>query len=345
VCIAALASALLMDNPPDQVKMVMLDPKRVELNRFNGIPHLLGPVETDQERMIGVLRWLTREMDRRYKLLEEHAARNIDTFNQRLGRRRKDEMLPYIVIFVDEIGDLMLNNPDQTEKSITRLAQMARAVGMHMIIATQRPSVDVITGLIKANFPSRIAFSVASGTDSRVILDAVGAENLMGRGDMLYQAADALAPRRLQGCWISDDEVRAITQYWRDAAATSPPASEAAASPGPVSPSVAPWERGLTRRELLAETDPLLEQAIALVVADQEANVSQLQRRMGIGHPRAGRLIDLMVELGIVGDFKPDRRSREVLIKPGQDPFKDLVEQRMKKQAQAGSEQAGNRLD
>ncbi|MBW4436215.1 MAG: DNA translocase FtsK [Pleurocapsa minor GSE-CHR-MK-17-07R] len=350
VCIAALAAALLMDNSPDMVKMVMLDPKRVELSRFNGIPHLLGPVETDHERMIGVLRWLTREMDRRYKLLEESAARNIDTYNQRLGRRRKDEMLPYIVIFVDEIGDLMMNNPDETEKSITRLAQMARAVGMHMVIATQRPSVDVITGLIKANFPSRIAFSVASGTDSRVILDAVGAENLMGRGDMLYQAADALAPRRLQGCWVSDDEVREITQFWRDQAAgrltPAAPAATAETSepevvaevPAPPAPSVAPWERGLTRREFLSETDPLLEQAIALVVADQEASASQIQRKMGIGYPRAARLVDLLVELGIVGEFKPDRRSRFVLIKPGQDPFKDLIEKRMKRQQSPDSE-------
>jgi len=195
VAIAALATALILDNTPDLVKLIMLDPKMVELSRFNGIPHLLGPVETDQERIIGVLRWCTREMDRRYKLLEEHAARNIDTYNARLGRRRRDEYLPYIVIMIDEVGDLMLSRPDETEKTLTRLAQMARAVGMHLIVATQRPSVDVITGLIKANFPSRISFAVASGTDSRTILDAVGAETLMGRGDMLFQAADAMAPR------------------------------------------------------------------------------------------------------------------------------------------------------
>src|SRR5690606_20689144 len=156
------------------------------------------------------------EMDRRYKLLEEHAARNIDIFNSRLGRRRRDEYLPYIVIMIDEIGDLMMSFPDETEKTITRLAQMARAVGMHLVVATQRPSVDVITGLIKANFPARISFAVASGVDSRVILDSVGAESLMGHGDMLYQAPDAMAPRRIQGCYVSDDEVRAVAQYWRD---------------------------------------------------------------------------------------------------------------------------------
>lgn len=163
VCIAAITTALVLDNPPENVRLVLLDPKMVELSRFNGLPHLLGPVETDQERIIEALRWCTREMDRRYKLLEENAARNIDIYNSRLGQRRKKEQLPYIVIMVDEVGDLMMSRPEETEKTITRLAQMARAVGMHLVVATQRPSVDVITGLIKANFPSRISFAVASG--------------------------------------------------------------------------------------------------------------------------------------------------------------------------------------
>lgn len=324
VCIAAIASALILENPPDAVKLVMLDPKMVELSRFNGIPHLLGPVEVDQERIIGVLRWCTREMDRRYKVLEEAAARNIDTYNERLGRRRKEQYMPYIVIMIDEIGDLMLSHPDETEKTITRLAQMARAVGMHLIVATQRPSTDVITGLIKANFPSRISFAVASGIDSRVILDTIGAETLLGRGDMLYQAADTPQPRRLQGCYVSDDEVRALTQYWKDWAARKRAAGEL-----PVE-SIAPWERGLTRREFLAETDPLLEQAIALVIATGEASASLIQRRLGVGYPRAARIMDLLVELGVVGESKDGGRSREVLIKPGKDPFKDLIEKRMR---------------
>ncbi|MGQ9910040.1 MAG: DNA translocase FtsK [Candidatus Flexifilum sp.] len=324
VCIAAIASALILENPPDAVKLVMLDPKMVELSRFNGIPHLLGPVEVDQERIIGVLRWCTREMDRRYKVLEEAAARNIDTYNERLGRRRKEQYMPYIVIMIDEIGDLMLSHPDETEKTITRLAQMARAVGMHLIVATQRPSTDVITGLIKANFPSRISFAVASGIDSRVILDTIGAETLLGRGDMLYQAADTPQPRRLQGCYVSDDEVRALTQYWKDWAARKRAAGEL-----PIE-SIAPWERGLTRREFLAETDPLLEQAIALVIATGEASASLIQRRLGVGYPRAARIMDLLVELGVVGESKDGGRSREVLIKPGKDPFKDLIEKRMR---------------
>jgi DNA segregation ATPase FtsK/SpoIIIE, S-DNA-T family len=325
VCIAALATALVLENTPDLMKLIMLDPKMVELSRFNGLPHLMGPVETDQERIIGVLRWCTREMDRRYKLLEENAARNIDIFNTRLGRRRKDEYLPYIVILIDEIGDLMLSRPEETEKTITRLAQMARAVGMHMVVATQRPSVDVITGLIKANFPSRVSFAVASGIDSRVILDTVGAETLMGRGDMLYQPADSPFPRRLQGCYVSDDEVRAVVDHWKNWHEKQVDLGQADAI------TIGPWERGLTRREFLSETDPMLEQAISLVVEMGEASASLIQRQLGVGYPRAARIMDLLFELGVIGDAKGGGRNREVLIRPGHDPFKEIVEKRMKK--------------
>jgi S-DNA-T family DNA segregation ATPase FtsK/SpoIIIE len=323
VCIAAITAALVLNNTPDKIKLVMLDPKMVELSRFNNLPHLLGEVETEQERIIGVLRWCTREMDRRYKLLEENAARNIDIFNSRLSRRQQDEYLPYIVILVDEVGDLMLSRPEETEKTITRLAQMARAVGMHLVVATQRPSVDVITGLIKANFPSRISFAVASGVDSRVILDSVGAETLLGRGDMLYQAADAAGPRRLQGCYVSDDEVRALVNYWKDW-------YEKQIADGKMARRrISPWERGLTRREFLSETDPMLEDAIALVIEAGEASASLIQRRLGLGYPRAARIIDLMHELGVVGEQEAGGRSRKVLIKPGQDPFKDAIDKRM----------------
>ncbi|MBZ0280338.1 MAG: DNA translocase FtsK [Anaerolineae bacterium] len=325
VCIAALASALVLNNMPDQVKLVMLDPKMVELNRFNGLPHLLGPVETDQERIIEVLRWCTREMDRRYKLLEEYAVRNIDSFNARLGRRQKDEYMPYIVILIDEIGDLMLSRPDETEKLVTRLAQKARAAGMHLVIATQRPSVDVITGLIKANFPSRISFAVASGIDSRVILDSVGAENLLGRGDMLYFASDAAGPRRVQGCYVSDDEVRSIVAHWKTW-------YKEQIEKGKMQRNyVGPWERGMTRREVLAETDPMLEQAIDLVITEGEASASLIQRKLGLGYPRAARIVDLLHELGVVGEAEPGGRTRKVLIKPGQDPFKAAIDKKMKK--------------
>jgi DNA segregation ATPase FtsK/SpoIIIE, S-DNA-T family len=324
VCIAAIATALILHNLPESVKLVMLDPKMVELSRFNGLPHLLGPVETDQERIIGVLRWCTREMDRRYKLLEEHAARNIEIFNNQLGQRRKSEHLPYIVIMIDEIGDLMLSRPEETEKTVTRLAQMARAVGMHLVVATQRPSVDVITGLIKANFPARISFAVPSSIDSRVILDSGGAESLLGKGDMLYLASDAAGPRRLQGCFVSDLEVRNVISHWKDW-------HEQEVESGRIErarPGVAPWERGLTRREFLSETDPMLEDAIELVVQEQEASASMIQRRLGLGYPRAARIIDLLEELGVVGQQVAGGRSRPVLIQKGKDPFKELLDKR-----------------
>jgi S-DNA-T family DNA segregation ATPase FtsK/SpoIIIE len=325
VCIAAMASALLLNNTPDTVKLIMLDPKMVELSRFNGLPHLLGPVETDTDRIIGVLKWCTREMDRRYKLLEEHAVRNIDNFNARFALRRKNkDYLPHIVILVDEIGDLMLSRPEETETAVTRLAQMARAVGMHLVVATQRPSVDVITGLIKANFPSRIAFSVASGVDSRVILDTTGAETLLGNGDMLFLASDAAGPQRLQGCYVSDEEVRQIVKHWVDW-------HQAEVATGRAEAVVAgPWERGLTRREFLAETDPMLEDAIEFVVESQEASASIIQRKLGLGYPRAARIMDLLEELGVVGETVGGGKARKVLIPRGEDPFKRIIEQRMK---------------
>jgi S-DNA-T family DNA segregation ATPase FtsK/SpoIIIE len=323
VAIAALATALIMNNTPDALKLIMLDPKMVELSRFNGVPHLIGPVETDQERIIGVLRWCTREMDRRYKLLEEHASRNIDTYNARLGRRQQSERLPYIVILVDEIGDLMLSQPEETEKTVTRLAQMARAVGMHLIVATQRPSVDVITGLIKANFPTRMSFAVATGVDSRVILDTGGAENLLGNGDMLFLANDAAGPRRIQGCFVSDDEVRAVVNHWKTWHKQQIAAGSMAAPA-----MIGPWERGVTRREILSETDPMLEEAIELVIQEGEASASLIQRKMGLGYPRAARLIDLMYELRVIGPPEAGGRSRRVLIKPGEDPFKTEIDKR-----------------
>ena len=326
VAIAAIATALILHNTPDDVKLVMLDPKMVELSRFNGIPHLIGPVETEQERIIGVLRWCTREMDRRYKVLEEAAARNIDAYNQRLGRRKQSDKMPYMVIMIDEIGDLMLSQPEETERHVTRLAQMARAVGMHLIVATQRPSVDVITGLIKANFPTRISFAVASGIDSRVILDTVGAENLLGKGDMLYLANDAAGPRRVQGCMVSDEEVRRVVNHWKEWYSEQIEAGKMDRI------RVGPWQRGLTRRELLAETDPMLEEAIDLVIEEGEASASQIQRKMGLGYPRAARIIDLLHELRVIGPPEAGGRSRKVLIKPGEDPFKEEIERRTRQQ-------------
>ena len=325
VAIAAIASAILLNNHPDKVQMVMLDPKMVELSRFNGLPHLIGPVETDTERIIGVLKWCTREMDRRYKLLEEHAVRNIELYNEKFGKaKRGEDYMPHILIMVDEIGDLMMSQPEETERAVTRLAQMARAVGMHLVIATQRPSVDVITGLIKANFPGRIAFSVASGVDSRVILDSVGAEHLMGRGDMLYQAPDAGAPKRIQGCYVNDEEVRDIVQHWKDWQHRQVELGRRDFIEN------GPWMRGLTRREFLAETDPMLEEAIEYVVDTQEASASLIQRHLGLGYPRAARIMDMLEEMGVVGDPVGGGRARRVLIPKGEDPFKRIIDKRMK---------------
>ncbi|HRE47231.1 MAG TPA: DNA translocase FtsK [Aggregatilineales bacterium] len=328
VCITATIAALIMNNTPERLKLILLDPKMVELTRFNGLPHLLGPVETDHERIIGVLRWATREMDRRYKLLETEAARNIEAYNRALGAARIEEHLPYIVILVDEIGDLMLSRPEEMERTVTRLAQMARAVGMHLMVATQRPSVDIITGLIKANFPARISFSVVSNTDSRVILDAPGAETLIGRGDMLYLAPDAAVARRVQGAFLSDAEIDGLVAYWKDWAAQQ----QAAGAPPPEQ---APWERGMTRREALSETESMLEEAISVVVRVGEASTSLIQRQLNIPYVRAAQIMDLLNQLGILGGIKEDGRTREVTLKQGTDPYRKLMA-KVKKNEGAG---------
>jgi S-DNA-T family DNA segregation ATPase FtsK/SpoIIIE len=327
VALAAMVMALLLNNTPDEVRMVMLDPKMVELSRFNGLPHLIGPVETDTERILGVLRWCTREMDERYRQLEGASARNIITYNQKAAERgSKIKPLPYIVIFIDEVGDLMATNPDDTEHHLTRLAQMARAVGMHMVVATQRPSVDVLTGLIKANFPGRIAFSVASAVDSRVILDATGAEALLGSGDMLFLSSDASGPKRLQGCFVSDDEVRRMVDYWQKwsrerilEGKMEEPARQA------------PWEKTLTKLEFLSETDDLLEEALEAVVRSREASTAMLQKHLNIGFPRASRIMDLLFELGAIGPPEGGGKMRKVLISSTRkDPMAELAKRRQR---------------
>ena len=321
VCMAAIITALLMQNTPDQLQLIMLDPKMVELTRFSGIPHLLGPVETEHGRIVGVLRFCAREMDRRYKLLEKAGVRNFEGFNRRQEENGDpDAKLPRLVIMIDEIGDLMLANPAETEAAITRLAQMARAVGMHLVVATQRPSVDVITGLIKANFPSRIAFSVASAADSRVILDKTGAENLLGKGDMLLLTADNPAPNRIQGCFVSEDDARAVVNHWRQWQAAH------FAGAGEPESERAPWDKALKRGQFLSDTDPMLEDVVALVVDAGEASASLIQRRLGLGYPRAARIMDVLEELGVVGEAKDGGRTRPVIIPPVPDPFRFVLE-------------------
>lgn len=302
VCIAALTTCLVMNNTPQDLRLVMIDPKMVELVRFNGLPHLYGRVESDLERILAVLRWATLEMERRYQLLEEAHARNIDSYNRKLRRRRGEPPLPRLVIFIDELADLMMSAPEQTEHSLVRLAQMARAVGIHLVVATQRPGVEVVTGLIKANFPARISFAVASSVDSRVILDTVGAESLLGHGDMLYLAPDASGPQRIQGVMVSDIEVERVITFWQNAVSRVEP------------PPAAPWEEIVARQALLSERDELVDKAIEIVCQEGRASASLLQRRLRIGYPRAARLIDELEALGVIGPALGGGREREVLI-------------------------------
>jgi S-DNA-T family DNA segregation ATPase FtsK/SpoIIIE len=215
VCITGLAACLAMNNPPADLRMVMIDSKMVELLRFNGLPHLYGKVETNIERILGVLRWVVVEMEHRYRLLESAHARDLEAYNRRQARKKESNPLPRIVVLIDELADLMMSAPDQTEHNLVRLAQMARATGIHLIVATQRPSTDVVTGLIKANFPARLAFAVASGVDSRVILDTTGAENLLGRGDMLFLNPEVGNPVRAQGVMITDMEIERLVSHWQ----------------------------------------------------------------------------------------------------------------------------------
>jgi DNA segregation ATPase FtsK/SpoIIIE, S-DNA-T family len=252
VCVNSIIASLLLFNTPEMLKLVMVDPKRVELTGYNGIPHLAAPVVVEMDRVISTLQWALREMDRRYRIFAEVTARNITEYNKQAARRPDAEILPYVVIVIDELADLMMLAPEDTERAVTRLAQMARATGIHMVIATQRPSVDVVTGLIKANFPARIAFAVASGTDSRVILDSTGAERLLGQGDMLFQSPDAAAPLRLQGCFVSDVELNRLINYWKQArrfnlisaeAGAEPRAQAAPDSPAPVAMPAPPIRR------------------------------------------------------------------------------------------------------
>ncbi len=304
VCVNAIISAFLLQNSPEQLRLLMVDPKRVELTQYNGIPHLLAPVIVDVEKVVPALRWVMREMDGRYRRFAQQGARNIEDYNRR-AEKAGGEKLPYIVVVVDELADLMMQSPEETERVITRLAQMARATGIHLIIATQRPSVDVVTGLIKANFPARIAFAVASAVDSRVILDIPGAERLLGRGDMLFLPPDVGQPLRLQGTYVSNAEIDRLIDYWRKAAAPGSNAYEAARPEAPpglekaiAQPSLFPdFEDERLAKEL---EDPLLPTAVEVLLAENRASISLLQRRLRIGYTRSARLIDLMTERGIV---------------------------------------------
>ncbi len=298
MCLLSLISCILFRATPREVRFVMIDPKRVELSLFEGIPHLMCPVVRDVRQASGALRAVLKEMDRRYDLFANMGVRNIQGYNERMPEA---ERLPYVVVVIDELADLMMQAAAEVETSICRLAQLARATGIHLVVATQRPSVDVITGTIKANIASRIAFAVSSQVDSRTILDQVGAERLLGRGDMLYLPIDASKPMRIQGCFLSEAEIEAIVDFWRDQEAPvyllNPTDFE---MPG------ASYEDD-------EEDDELYPSAVRLVVSHGQASTSMLQRRFKIGYGRAARLLDLMERRGIVGPLD-GAKPRQVLV-------------------------------
>lgn len=313
VCVNSILTCMLMYNTPDDLRLVLVDPKRVELTGYNGIPHLLGPVVVEMDRVIGALQWMTREMDKRYHMFAQVGSRNITDYNAKM-KLQGQKKLPYLVVVIDELADLMMIAPDETEKTITRLAQLARATGIHMILATQRPSVDVVTGLIKANFPARIAFAVASNTDSRVILDQPGAERLLGRGDMLYQAPDAPAPVRLQGVFVSDSEIQRLVEYWRTLAGGTNPYA-AAGTPADTIPENVPLKQAPLWEEVgkTDGVDPLFHEAVGIIRKEGRASVSMLQRRLRIGYTRASRIVDMMEDKKIVGPPEGATQMRPVL--------------------------------
>jgi len=299
VCITALAACLAMNNSPEDLRLIMIDAKMVELLRFNGLAHLYGKVETNIERILGVLRWIVVEMEHRYRLLEGARVRDLEAYNRKQIKKADGVPLPRIVVMVDELADLMMSAPDQTEHNLVRLAQMARATGIHLVVATQRPSTDVVTGLIKANFPARLAFAVASGVDSRVILDTTGADTLLGRGDMLFLNPEVGTPIRAQGVMVTDMEIERILDYWQKN-------SELPMEPAP------PWEKLLTEPDE-DEDEGLIDQAVSLVKQSGRASASLLQRRLRIGYPRAARLLDQLEEMGVVGPSQGGGKERDVL--------------------------------
>ncbi len=314
VCINSILTSMLLYNTPDDLRLVLVDPKRVELTGYNGIPHLLSPVVVETERVVGALQWMTREMDKRYHSFSQTGSRNIEDYNKRM-EEQGGRKFPFLVIVIDELADLMMIAPDETERTITRLAQLARATGIHMILATQRPSTDVVTGLIKANFPARIAFAVASGVDSRVILDQTGAERLLGSGDMLYQAPDAPAAARLQGVFISDAETDRLVDFWKMQMGESTSSSTIPGTQAEIPATGVPLKQVEMFEELnpAKKIDPLYDESIDLVRRQGRASVSMLQRKLRIGYTRASRLVDMMEDEGIISAPTGGTGVRDIL--------------------------------
>ncbi len=308
VMLHSMITAFLYRNPPELLRFLIIDPKRVELSVYSGIPQLLAPPITDAKKTIRALRWAVTEMERRYEMLSAAGVRDVLNYNGQVEKDKEDrELIPYLVIVIDELADLMAAYPREVEGSIIRLAQMSRAVGIHLVVSTQRPSVEVITGLIKANITSRIAFQVASQVDSRTILDIAGAEKLLGNGDMLFLAGDTAKPRRIQGGFVSEEEVRRVVEFIRKQGI---PAEEAEI-----------FEREGTPAESVIDfetfgegEDPLYEEARRLVIEAGKASASYLQRRLKIGYARAARLLDIMEERGIIGPGE-GAKPREIFVK------------------------------
>ena len=316
VCIHSIITSFIYRNPPEVLRFIIIDPKRVELSLYNDIPHLLTPVITDPKTTIQALRWAIKEMERRYILLSRYQVRDLTNYNALTAKNREEEPLSYIVIVIDELADLMATFPREVEASIIRLAQMARAVGMHLIVSTQRPSVEVITGLIKANITSRIAFQVASQVDSRTILDRAGAEKMLGNGDMLFLAGDTAHPRRIQGAFISEQEVKRTVDFLREGA-EAPEYDE----------SILEYRSDDVKNDFgdaFEGDDPLYDEARVLVIKAEKASASYLQRRLRVGYARAARLLDLLEENGIIGPGD-GAKPRDVLVKTAEVRGEDTI--------------------
>ncbi|MBR5495965.1 MAG: DNA translocase FtsK, partial [Oscillospiraceae bacterium] len=335
VCINSIIMSILYKSSPDEVRLLMVDPKVVELGVYNGIPHLLVPVVTDPRKAAGALGWAVTEMLNRYKLFAENNVRDLKGYNKLAEKTDDMNPMPQIVIIIDELADLMMAAPNEVEDSICRLAQMARAAGMHLIIATQRPSVDVITGVIKANIPSRIAFAVSSQVDSRTIIDGSGAEKLLGRGDMLFNPVGMSKPLRVQGCFVSDEEVENVVDFIkkkevviydekiieeidRQAASQQQGGKKDASDGGGFSD----------------DEDEMIPAAIECVIEAGQASTSYLQRKLKLGYARAARIIDELAERGIVGPYEGSK-PRQVLITKQQ--WQEMCLRREDKRDEQGS--------
>ena len=315
VCMNSIIISLLYKASPEDVKLIMIDPKMVELGIYNGIPHLLIPVVTDPKKAAGSLQWAVTEMMRRYKAMSDSGVRDLESYNSIVEAEGEGTKLPQVVVIIDELADLMLVAAKEVEESICRIAQMGRAAGIHLVIATQRPSADVITGLMKANIPSRIAFAVASAMESRIILDTQGAEKLVGKGDMLYAPIGAGKPLRVQGCFVSDTEVEAVATYVKENFVTDydqqvmEEIERKASQTGNGKATAADPEPNADE----LDGDEMLPAAVDVILETGQASVSMLQRRLKLGYARAARIVDEMEEKGIVGPFQGSK-PRSILI-------------------------------